>query len=130
MTLEEKLAEVRDKAKEGTAKKMSAGNERSFKRMKNKLNKNNKTHETEIALYKQVRREGGREGGREADKVGLDCQSERSSFHRLAYSPPPPSLPPSLPSGPHRLHGRRSRDGRGKPHEQQQQQRQQRQQQQ
>jgi len=35
---------------------MSAGNERSFKRMKNKLNKNNKTHEAEIALYKQVGR--------------------------------------------------------------------------
>ncbi|EWM25680.1 eukaryotic translation initiation factor 3 subunit [Nannochloropsis gaditana] len=53
VTMEDKLADLREKVKEGTAKKMSPGNERSFKRMKNKLNKTSKAHEAEIALYKQ-----------------------------------------------------------------------------
>lgn len=42
-----------DQAKEGTAKKMSPGNERSFKRMKNKLNKAAKAQEAELAKYRE-----------------------------------------------------------------------------
>jgi hypothetical protein len=49
---------------------MSPGNERSFKRMKNKLNKTTKAHEAEIALYKQVGTEGGRKEGRKGGGEG------------------------------------------------------------
>jgi hypothetical protein len=40
--------------KEGTAKKMSAVNSRSFNRMKNKLKRHNQNHTAEIAKYRQV----------------------------------------------------------------------------